>query len=45
MKSTDPNRENGKQRASRNAIRHGLTAETVISLLEDPEDYKAFSRP
>jgi hypothetical protein len=25
-----------------NAIRHGLTAETVIGALEDAEDYKAF---
>ena len=26
----------------RNALRHGLTAETVLSALEDAEDYKAF---
>ena len=26
----------------RNALRHGLTAETVISTLENAEDYKAF---
>src|SRR5262249_38078190 len=26
----------------RNAVRHGLTAETVLSALEDVEDYKAF---
>src|SRR6516162_8300641 len=25
-----------------NAVRHGLTTETVISALEDAEDYKAF---
>ena len=25
-----------------NAVRHGLTAETVIGALEDAEDYKAF---
>jgi hypothetical protein len=25
-----------------NAVRHGLTAETVIGVLEDAEDYKAF---
>jgi len=25
-----------------NAIRHGLTAETVITPLEDPQDYEAF---
>ena len=29
-------------RSRRNAVRHGLTAETVIEGLEDPEDYKAF---
>ena len=25
-----------------NAVRHGLTAETVIGTLEDAEDYRAF---
>jgi len=28
---------------SRNAVRHGLTAETVIGSLEDAEDYSAGS--
>jgi hypothetical protein len=41
-KSTGPIAEEGKQRSRCNAIRHGLTAETVISALEDAEDYKAF---
>jgi hypothetical protein len=41
-KSTGPITEEGKQRSRCNAIRHGLTAETVISALEDAEDYKAF---
>lgn len=42
LKSTGPKSEAGKQRCSRNAVRHGLTAETVIKLLEDPDDYQAF---
>jgi len=42
LKSTGPRTEAGKQVSRRNAVRHGLTAETVISVLEDAEDYKAF---
>jgi hypothetical protein len=40
--STGPKTEAGKQHSRGNAVRHGLTAETVIDILEDPEDYKAF---
>ena len=42
LKSTGPRTEPGKRASRRNAVRHGLTAETVISALEDAEDYKAF---
>jgi hypothetical protein len=40
--STGPRSEAGKQRSSRNAFRHGLTAETVIEPLEDAEHYATF---
>ena len=42
LKSTGPKTEGGKQVSRCNAVRHGLTAETVLSALEDAEDYKAF---
>src|SRR5262249_48112868 len=42
LKSTGPKTEAGKQQSRRNALRHGLTAETIIDSLEDAEDYSAF---
>jgi hypothetical protein len=42
QKSTGPISEEGKLQSRCNAVRHGLTAETVIGALEDAEDYKAF---
>src|SRR6516165_9242413 len=42
LKSTVPKTEAGKQASRCNALRHRLTAETVIGALEDAEDYEAF---
>ena len=40
--STGPVTQEGKDKSRRNALRHGLTAETVIPALEDAEDYAGF---
>src|SRR5262249_62182501 len=44
LKSTGPRTEAGKEISRCNAVRHGLTAETVIDALEDAEDYTEFER-
>jgi hypothetical protein len=44
LKSTGPRTEEGKRISRRNAIRHGLTAETVIEGLEDSESSTLMSR-
>ena len=38
--STGPRTEHGKRRSRRNAFRHGLTAETIINVVENAADYR-----
>jgi hypothetical protein len=42
--STGPRTEAGKQRSSLNAVRHGLTAQTVVLPSEDPTQYETHRR-
>lgn len=41
LKGTGPRTAFGKRRSRQNALRHGLTAESVISALEHAADYRA----
>jgi hypothetical protein len=42
LRSTGPITENGKRRSRQNAIRHGLSAETIVQIVEDIDDYRGF---
>src|SRR5262249_61912360 len=42
-KSTGPRTAAGKHKSRRNAVRHGLTAETIIDVLEEAADYEALA--
>ena len=41
-KSTGPKTNNGKLQSRRNAMRHGLTAATVVTAIEDVEEFEHF---
>ena len=42
LRAPGPKPKLGSKLSRCNALRHGLTAETVIGALEDAEDYEAF---
>jgi hypothetical protein len=42
LRSTGPTTEDGKRRSRQNAVRHGLSAETVVEIVEDIDDYRGF---
>ena len=42
LRSTGPTTEDGKRRSRQNAVRHGLSAETIVEVVEDIDDYRGF---
>src|ERR1039458_5357658 len=42
VKSTGPKTNDGKMQSRRNAIRHGLTAATVVPAIEDCQEFEDF---
>ena len=42
-KSTGPMTQSGKLQSRRNAMRHGLTAETVVPAIEDRQEFEDFA--
>jgi hypothetical protein len=42
LRSTGPTTEDGKRRSRQNAVRHGLSAETIVEIVEDIDDYRGF---
>jgi hypothetical protein len=40
LRSTGPTTEDGKRRSRQNAVRHRLSAETVVEIVEDVDDYR-----
>src|SRR5262249_37730674 len=42
LRSTGPKTEDGKWRSRQNAVRHGLTSETVLAAMKDIEHTQAF---
>ncbi len=44
QRSTGPRTVQGKSRSRRNALKHGLTARTIIVGIENPDEFLAFSR-
>ena len=43
-KSTGPKTDRGRSRTRRNAIKHGLTARTVVEVFEDDAEFRTFAR-